>query len=1180
MMIKIRTPFDALGIFVIIILSTYLLGQDRIAYAFHFPWDQGHDTFKPAPGDGDTAPGDDGPCKSGSPVEVTSGNFLYHTRDLILASLGPAIDMTRYYNGRDMRSGPFGIGWVFPYDQRLIEITDGIQVFAICSQPNGKRETFTRLPDGSYAPPLHVHSSLVKNSDGSYTLRASSGISRQFNPDGKLVAITDRNDNSLTFTYDSAGFPTSITDAVGRTIQLSKGANGRIEGMTDPAGRIFRYGYDSAGNLTSYIDPLGNTTTYQYDSKNNLIAIIDPRGNRIIGATYDSEGRVATLVEGGETWTYSYQPTQKRTIKSDSAGNTWTYEYNDQGGITRRVDPFGSTELYTFDSNLNITEYTDKNGNKTTSTYDAMGNVLTITDTLGNTSSYTYEPIFNTLLTLQDAAGNVTHFEYDSRGNLTRSINPLGQATVFEYNTKGQLVRETDAAGISTSYAYDSYGNLAQITDSLGQSVNATYNVLGNLLSTTDREGRSGQFSYDNNERLIQTVDALGGVTTDEYDTAGNLTAITLPNGARTTFEYDSLNRRTRVTNSLDQSMTFTYDRRSNVASRTDASGQQIQYAYDTLDRLVLKTKPEETVTYTYDRFGNLLTVEDDDSSLTFVYDALHHITEARTGVTAGQPATTIRFSYDTSGNRKTMTDPMGGVTNYAYDALLRLTSLTDPSGQTFTLTYDAASRRTHLDRSLGLVTTYSYDMESRPLSVLHQSGAGDLAFNATYDRVGNRVSVADSAGVHSFSYDPLYRLIVATHPSGSSPAETYTYDAMGNRTASHLSAVYSHDSANRLTADAQFDYTYDANGNLTHKTERASGQVTVYTYDSENRMIRIDLPNGTSVTYRYDGLGRRVEKNVNDQAIRYVYDSQDILVEYSASGVVNARYTHGPGLDEVLAVQRGTTTALFELDTLGSVARVIAGATVMTRYDYDSFGRLLSQTGTALAPYAFQGRELDQESGLYYYRARYYDPQVGRFLSEDPIGFAGGINFYQFVGNNPINWLDPLGLEVGLWESMIPIWGSGKQAYEDFNCGRWGWGLFNTAFAISDVFLVKSAVTGIAKGAFKIGGSHTWDATRSWLNTTGRVEFKGQHFHHWLFERNQGIGQYVPDVIKNQPWNLMGMPGSDFATSNAYHQWLHHGTNPAERLWYGTPAWAKAASASAGGRGANAARGKDECCP
>ena len=1021
--------------------------------AFHVPpWDTGHNSFQGDDGDDDTDPGDDGPCKSGSPVELATGNFSYSTRDLLIAGLGPDMDLARTYNSNDMRRGPFGIGWVFPYDQRMIETTDGSLMYAICSQPNGKRERFVRQADGSYLSPPHVRATLVKNADNTHTLREKNGSSRSFNVDGRLSTITDRNGNAIAFSYDATGFPIAMTGAGGRTVQFTKGPNGRIDSIVDPAGRTFRYAYDAVGNLTRFTDPLGNATTYQYDAKNNLTALIDPKGNRTIGLTYDSQNRVATLIEGEETWTYTYQPSLKRTTKRDSLGRTWTYDYNAFGNITKRVDPLGGTETFEFDSNSNITGFTDKKGNRTTATYDAMGNVASSTDALGNVTTYTYDATFDVLLTTRDALNNVTRFEYDARGNLLKNINPLGNETTFQYDAKGQLIRETDAAGNTTTHEYDSYGNLTLTTDPAGNTITNTYDIMGKLITMTDREGHMGGFVYDDGQRLIRTSDAQGHTTTNEYDAAGNLVAVTLPNGARTVYEYDAFNRQVRTTNSLNQVTSFTYDRKSNLLSRTDPRGMQIRFTYDALSRPVRRTRPGDEVVYTYDPAGNLLSLTDGDSSLTLVYDALYRITEARTGATAGQPATSIRYSYDANGNRATLTDSSGGVTNYTYDGLLRLMAIADPAGQTYSFNYDALSQRTRLSRSSGLTTSYSYDMLNRPVGVTHQSAAGTQAFSTTYDRIGNRLSLGDSDGTHTFSYDGLYRLLSANHPAGGAPAETYAYDSVGNRTSSHLSAAYAYDTANRLTADAVYDYGYDANGNLIRKTERTTGKVTNYTYDAENQLTGIAFSDGTSAAYRYDGIGRRIEKNVNGQVTRYVYDGMDILAEYSASGTLTARYVNGPELDEVLAVRRGGTTLDLELDPLGSVTRVTDGATVSASRTYDSFGRIVAQTGSADIPYAFQGREFDPESGLYYFRARYYDPQLGRFVSEDPIRFAGGINFYQFARNNPINLFDPMGMDVGFWEGMIPIWGSGKQAYEDFKCGRWGWGLFNSALAVSDV--------------------------------------------------------------------------------------------------------------------------------
>jgi RHS repeat-associated protein len=995
----------------LLIALTLLLCASTVA-AFHVPpWDTGHNSFSGDPGDDDTDPGDDGPCKSGSPVELASGNFVYSARDLFVSGLGPAIDFARTYNSRDMRKGPFGNGWVFAYDERLIETSDGVQVFAICSKPNGKRDVFTKQADGSYQPPPHNRDSLVKNSDKTYTLRETTGAVRRFNADGRLVAIVDRNGNALTLAYDSTGFPTSITDASGRSVQLTKGADGRVDSVTDPASRTFRYTYDSAGNLTKVTDPLGNATTYQYDSKGNLTAVLDPRGNKVMGVAYDSKGRAGILLDGAETWTFNYLTSPQRTTKRDTSNNTWTYFYNDKGNLTKVTDPLGNSETYTYDANLNLTSLTDKNGKKTTYTHDASGNPLTITDALGNTRAFTYDSHSNRPLTVTDRVGNVTRYEYDGRGNLTKTVNPLNQSAQFQYDARGLMTAVIDPAGTTTTFTYDASGNLLKTTDPLGNGVSATYDVLGKVASVTDAEGHTTQYFYDNGERVTKVIDPRVGSTLSEYDAAGNITAVTQPNGSRTTFLYDDLSRLIKVTNPLNQSTAFTYDNQNNLLRKDDPNGQAIQYTYDALNRLTRKSKPGENVAYTYDRVGNLLTVSDSDSSVSFAFDALNRVAETRTGSSTHQPVTLIKYTYDANGNRKTMTDPSGGVTNYVYNQLSLLTSLTDSAAQTFNFTYDAASRRKQVTRGSGPTTTYGYDAASHIASMLHQSAAGSYGLNYTYDRSGQRLSMTDGGGTHAYSYDALYRLTGATHPSGSNPAESYSYDPQGNRTASHLSASYTHNAANRLTADATFNYTYDANGNLTRRTERSSGNFTSYTYDSENLLTRIDFPDGTSARYSYDGIGRRIEKNVNGQITQYVYDGQDILLEYSGGGTVEARYTHGPSVDEVLSVKRGAETYFVETDSLGSVVRVTDGANVAAAYEYNSFGKVTGQTGTTQTPYLFQGREFDQESGLYYYRARYYDPSVGRFLSEDPMAFAGSANFYSFVRNNPTNFLDPFGL-------------------------------------------------------------------------------------------------------------------------------------------------------------------------
>jgi len=231
------------------------------------------------------------------------------------------------------------------------------------------------------------------------------------------------------------------------------------------------------------------------------------------------------------------------------------------------------------------------------------------------------------------------------------------------------------------------------------------------------------------------------------------------------------------------------------------------------------------------------------------------------------------------------------------------------------------------------------------------------------------------------------------------------------------------HDAANRLLEDSNFTYAYDANGNLETKTDKGNGDSTVYTYDAENQLIQVQaftLAGGSTpilvAEYRYDALGRRIEKNVNGVITRYIYDNEDIAVELDGANLVRANYAHGPGIDEPLTVFRGAEGGLFvyHADGLGSITDLTdATGTVARSYTYDSFGQIVDQTGSVTNPYTYTAREFDPETGLYYYRARHYDPTIGRFLQEDPIQFLGGVNFYVYVGNNSVLYVDPGGQGV-----------------------------------------------------------------------------------------------------------------------------------------------------------------------
>ena len=381
------------------------------------------------------------------------------------------------------------------------------------------------------------------------------------------------------------------------------------------------------------------------------------------------------------------------------------------------------------------------------------------------------------------------------------------------------------------------------------------------------------------------------------------------------------------------------------------------------------------------------------------------------------QPVTVLTHQFDAVGNRTTLSDSQGGNTWFDHDGEGRLTRLMTPAGDTIDLAYDPAGRLEQIayPTAAGMQVTYDA-LNGRPGRIAHTSSAATLAqFDYGFDTDGTITSIADSGGTREFTYDETLQL---TGGGYASALESYAYDTEGNRTSSHLSSSYTHDMANRLIEDDNACYVYDANGNLETRTARVGmagciGDETTYEWDVLNRLLRIDFSDGTFAAYRYDAQGRRIEKDVNAAVTRYVYDDDAILLEFDGGNVLQARYSHGEEIDQPLAMMRGGASYFYHTDHLGSVRLLTdtAGA-VANRYNYDAFGNWEATSyETVSNPFGFTARERDAESGLMFYRARYYDPRIGRFISEDPIGCASNdLNLYRYVFNGPTNASDPSG--------------------------------------------------------------------------------------------------------------------------------------------------------------------------
>jgi RHS repeat-associated protein len=874
-----------------------------------------------------------------------------------------------------------------------------------------------------------------------------------YDADNHLIQITDPAGGVTSYAYDAKGQKIGETDPLGRTTLYSYRPDGKLDTMTDALGNVTHYGYDLSGNQTSVTDANGHTVTSVFDSRNQLISQTDGLGNtwtnvrdlqgRITSQT-DANGHTTTFTYdllnhllqsvnalGGVT-SYAYDPVGNLLSVTDANGHTTQYQYNELDRLVRQINALDGVQTFAYDGVGNLTSQTDELGRTTSFSFDALNRRTGMSDPAGGTQTWTYTPsdqvssyadqlgrktgftydVLNHLIAVTDPSGAVQHYGYDAVGNLTSSTDPLGHVTLSAYNGINELTSITDPAGAVQSFGYDAVGNRISSTDALGRTMLYRFNAADELTSITD---------------------PMGGVTAYGYDAVGNRTSVTDPNGNTSLFAFDPLNRLTQATDPLGHSATFGYDAVGNLTSTTDRNGRLRTFGYDALERQTSENwwangSIVRTISYAFDAVGNLVSASDPDSHYTFTYDVLDRQTSVDNAGTPNLPHVILTYGHDAVGNVTSVTDNSGVQVASTYDVRNLLTSRTWSGGgidpARVDIHYDAAGQRTQMDRFSDLaglnevarsVATYNSVGELTHLE--HDSALGQVfaSYDYHFDPARQLASEIINSQETDYTYDRNGELTSATHPGSTQGNATYQWDANGNPQGSGIVIG----AMNQVLSDGTFNYAYDNEGNLIQKTEIATGNVTTYTYDYRNRMTDAVTKSAGGIIlqqshYTYDVFDRRIAVTVNGQTIYTVYDRDHAWADYDASGAVKARYLFGDRIDEILARWRpGQGTAWYLTDHLGTVRDILSAAgQIINHIDYDAFGRILTQTNSAAGDrFTFQGREFDAATGLYYYRARYYDPLLKRFLSEDPLGFAAGdANLYRFVGNRPVIASDPTG--------------------------------------------------------------------------------------------------------------------------------------------------------------------------
>ncbi len=590
-------------------------------------------------------------------------------------------------------------------------------------------------------------------------------------------------------------------------------------------------------------------------------------------------------------------------------------------------------------------------------------------------------------------------------------IDPAGHRSAFTYAATGfQNMQQGTIGARVTSYTPDAYGRISQLTAPDGAVTTLAYDALNRVsrrvgLTFND----TTTYSYDN-LYLTKVRDAAADSVLYGANALGWVTSRTDPTGHVSSYGYDKNGNRTTAVNRRGQSVSFTYDALDDLTTRV-ADGRTSTFATDPLGGFVAASNAESTDTIYFDPAGRPATAATWRGGTRYVLASLYNNLEGvRYTLKMTAPFTRqIVYGYDVNEQLDSLVDLAGGLTTVGYNAELLADTYTLPNGlvvtRSFPSTHETAQvtySNTTVNGALGLELGYNTAGQVDR----HMNVAEDSVRAFLHDRLGRLAQLSDSAYTSmtcNFSNDTGFNNCTGGGVTWKGTT-SYAYDKVGNRTDSGASVQV----GDRLTAFDGYTLGYDADGNLTSKSGNGVSQ-TLY-WNSLGQLDSVNA-NGTMVRFGYDGLGRRVRKTVGSTTTTAVYDGVNLFMELDGSGQPLREYTYYPGVDRPHSMVSGGAVYYYATDFPGNVLGLVSSTnSVVNQYRYKPFGKSELASEGVTNPLHYAARYLDTETGLYYDRARYYDPSLARFVSQDPIGLAGGINPYAYVGNDPVDARDPFG--------------------------------------------------------------------------------------------------------------------------------------------------------------------------
>ncbi len=892
-------------------------------------------------------------------------------------------------------------------------------------------------------------------------------------PEGNEVGVVyDERDLVLTVTRGQGDSDASTTryDYDGNENKLRVIDAEDNDGDGDPEEVL--YVYDGFNRVLQVVDALGNFAGNSFDVAGNVLQ------TQVFGhPASDTDSKTVLLQDVRYFYDElnrryqtdeslfvadGFSPVRAPDLLDDNADGfvTNVYEYDALSRLTYTVEDDGEVAEMLYDGLSRQIAEVDALGNMLLMDYDSNSNPVRVTSVEVSENDLVSQEVFE------------TRYVYDQFNRLVRATDNAGQTSRFTYDSRDNLVSISDPVGPLTD---DPLGLFSGKINGLGNTSRYFYDGLNRRISEISdlRIGGIGSGGIDTSNSHNND-----GVVTLSYKWDGNSRLISIEddNENTTTYEYDALNRKVRQVNAdTDEITDLVYDRDDNLIEVVDPNGTTSVRKYDALNRLVSVDVVRANgvggttlETFEYDGL-NRRTLQSDNNgdsgsiqTTEYLYDSLGRILEERQN---GQVLSSV---FTGAGNQIESVFPGGRVISKSFDLLDRVRVINDTTagGSTLIAELDWIGPGSRLLRSLngnGAQLTYlnttddvvvGYDAVNRiqKFRVLDSENVDILDREYGYNRANMRLFEQrndDDALVDNYVYDSLYRLVKTNLDQGTTGARReiesfdYVYDGVGNRrnviqeliSSGSLNIGYEVNEVNEYIKVGEEDRAHSSNGNLIDDgTNR-------YTYDYKNRLIEVaDKVSGSSIaSYLYHTDNRRSAKFAAGIETHFFYDGWQVCEEQNSDGVTLVTYVYAPNyLDAPMQIERtaanplGTGEVYLHQNARYDVVAVTdeSGAVAETRY-FDDFGRAYGEdklptvSSSVGNPYGYQGRRLDEETGFYYYRNRYYDPVSGRFLQRDPVWDSGNVgNQYTYVGNSPINGLDPLGLDGSSLENDDSILG------------------------------------------------------------------------------------------------------------------------------------------------------------